>query len=493
MVVNPKKLNPNLGFFRFRNLGEQVLITNDIGRFLLLTHDEFDQMLSGTSESGSALYQRLLRQDFMRHRDMVNRMSEIYRYRYDYLDAGPTLHIMIITLRCNYTCQYCHASREPMGKHEFDMSIETARKVVDLIFETTNEAINIEFQGGEPLANWDVLKFVVEYATEKNKQANKDLAFTLVSNLSLMDEEKMAYLIEHEVYMCTSLDGPRDLHEHNRICTADSSYDQTVNWIRKFQVEYLKRGFNPDTFHVDALMTTTRQSLPLWKEIIDEYVDLGLKSIHFRSLNPFGFVKKTWNKIGYSADEFIDFYKKAFDYIIELNLNGVEMIERAASIHLTKILTDRDPNYMEQRSPCGAGIGQVAYNYNGQVFTCDEGRMMAHMGDDLFLMGDVQTDSYQQLMESEPVRSLVMASIQDGLPLCSECAYMPYCGVCPIYNYSTQGDIFGQMPNNDRCKVAMAMFDHLFEYIAKNDPKINEIFGRWITLKIRQVDACDPY
>ena len=388
MVVDPRRINKNLVNIRFRRLDDNILVTNDIGRHIWLSEEQFEQVLSGEVGSDTDLFQSLREKEFIRDRHYANRASDIYRMRNEFLNWGPNLHILIITLRCNYTCQYCHASREPMSRTEFDMSIDQAKSVVDTIFETTSPSINIEFQGGEPLVNWETLKFVVDYATEKNRDLGKDIAFTLVSNLSLMDEEKKAFLIDHNVYVCTSLDGPKELQEKNRVWKGGSSYDVTVEWIDRFHEEYRKRGFNLDTFHVDALMTATRHSLPLWKEIIDEYVKIGLKSIHLRPLNPFGFVTRTWERIGYSADDFIDFYRKSLDYIIQLNLEGTELIERYASIYLTRILTDRDPNYMELRSPCGAGIGQIAYNYNGQVFTCDEGRMMAQMGEDMFKMGD---------------------------------------------------------------------------------------------------------
>ena len=493
MAKSLRNIDKRLALLRFRKLGDSILVTNDMGRYIWLSEEQFDQMLHGELSPDSDLNKDLLEKDFLKRPNYANRAADIIRWRNDFLNGGPNLHILIVTLRCNYTCQYCHASREPMDRTECDMPIERARVVVDTIFETTSPAINIEFQGGEPLANWETLKFVIEYAEEKNKLADKNVAFTLVSNLSLMDEEKLAFLIDHNVYVCTSVDGPRDLHEKNRIWTGGSSYEETVKWIQRFHDEYKKRGYDLNLFHVDALMTTTRYSLPRWKEIVDEYVKLGLKSIHIRPLNPFGFVTKTWQKIGYTVEEFIEFYKKSFDYIIELNLNGTEMIERMAAIYLTRILTDRDPNYMELRSPCGAGIGQIAYNYDGQIFTCDEGRMMSRMGDDLFKMGDAGQETYPELIESEAVKTLVLASVQEGIPLCSTCAYKPYCGVCPIYNYATQGDIFGQMPTNGRCKAALATFDHLFSYIMKKDNDIQQIFDRWVTVKIRKQDACDPY
>lgn len=485
-------LSPDLLPFRFRRLNDRMLVTNDIGRYALLTPDQFKTFTQKPTELPTSLATSLRQNEFLKTPGFVSRVADVTRWRNDHLDYGPNLHIVILSLRCNFTCLYCHASRLPMSSCDADMSLDTARNVVDRIFESTSKSINIEFQGGEPLANWPVLEFIVTYAEEKNKDAGKDLAFTLVTNLSLMDDEKMTFLIDHAVYVCTSLDGPKELHEKNRLFTGGSSYDLVVEWIGKFHEEYAKRGFDLNVFHVDALMTTTRATLPLWKEVVDEYVRIGLKSIHLRPLNPFGFVQKTWEKIGYSMSEFVEFYKRTFDYVIELNLNGTDMIERMAAVYLTRILSDRDPNYMELRSPCGAGIGQIAYNYDGKVFTCDEGRMMSRMGEDMFQMGTV-TDSYTDLIESDAVRTLVLASVQDGLPLCSDCAYKPYCGVCPIYNFATQGDIFGQMPTNGRCQLAMAQFDHLFQHLLKDDADTNRIFERWITVKIRQMDACDPY
>ena len=493
MAVKTIQADPILAPIRFRRRGDRVLVTNDYGRFILLDTADFLQMVEGKIQPDNPLYKELEEKLMLRSPDFLNRAVGIQRARNDFLNGGPNLHIMILTLRCNYNCRYCHASRVAMSRDGYDMSPETARQVVDRIFETTSEAINIEFQGGEPLANWEVLRETIEYAEKKNREYDKDLAFTLVSNLSLMDDEKLAYLVDRNIYVCTSVDGPKELHDKNRAFTGGSSYDETVRWIERFHEEYDKRGFDQTVFHVDALMTTTRQSLPLWKEIIDEYVKLGLMSVHLRPLNPFGFVKKTWDEIGYSADEFMDFYEKSLDYILDLNRQGQQMIERMAAIYLTRILSDRDPNYMELRSPCGAAVGQVAYNYDGKVFTCDEGRMVSRMGDDIFRIGDIKENTLSEMIDSEEVKSLLAASIQDALPLCSDCAYKPYCGVCPIYNFSTQGDIVGQMPTNGRCQMAMASFDLLFDRLAQNDPELQQIFDRWITQKARSLDACTPY
>jgi hypothetical protein len=82
-------------------------------------------------------------------------------------------------------------------------------KAVDLILQTTvAQFVTIEFQGGEPLVNFPVVKHLIEYAEAKNREVGKYLEFTMVSNLALMDEEKLAWLLDHKVQICTSIDGP---------------------------------------------------------------------------------------------------------------------------------------------------------------------------------------------------------------------------------------------------------------------------------------------
>ena len=489
MVTKPK-VHKDLGHFRFRKLpdGDWVL-SNEYGGWIILSPERFENLTTGKVRKNDELYKQLVEKDFIINDETVARSIEKYRMRNQFTNVGPNLHIIVVTLRCNYNCLYCHASRAPMHAKGYDMPIETAKKVVDAIFMTTNPQVNIEFQGGEPLANWETVKFIIEYAREKNRTENKDLVFSLVSNLSLMDEDKLEQLIAEDIYICTSLDGPADLHNANRPVSKGDSYANTTEWMERIDAVYKERGFDPKTYHVDALLTATKATLKAGAAVIDEYIGRGINTIHLRPLNPFGFVKKTWNKVGYTIEAYNKWYNAMLDYIIEKNLEGVQLIERQAAIGLQRVLTDDDPNYMELRSPCGAGIGQIAYNYDGKVYTCDEGRMVAQMGDDIFQMGDIAEDSYQELIESETVRTMVVASTQDAVPYCHTCAYKPYCGVCPVHNYREQGDIFGKMPSNERCKLCLSTYDHLFELLKKDDPKVKQVFERWITRRHRVVGA----
>ena len=197
-------------------------------------------------------------------------------------------------------------------------------------------------------------------------------------------------------------------------------------------------GLDPTLYHVEALLTTTSETLDRWKDVVDTYVALGCRALFLRPVDPFGFADKTGHRIEYPRADYLAFYRQAVDYMLELNRQGVQILERFAAIFLTKILGGEDPNFLDVRSPCGAGIGQIAYNYDGKVFTCDEGRMLHEMGDSTFQIGHVATSSYRDIVGHETVRALAIASNLDGQPDCVNCAYNPYCGVCPVHSHKTQ-------------------------------------------------------
>jgi His-Xaa-Ser system radical SAM maturase HxsB len=477
--------------FKHRQVGEKVLITNTEGDFLLLSPPEFRSFAEGDVPKESPLYTRLAERNFVRAEANVGRLVERVSKRKAFLRSGPNLHIVVVTLRCNETCVYCHASRADMTATHTDMKPEDADRTVDLIFRTTNPSVTIEFQGGEPLVAFPIVKRIIERARKVNESVGKKLEFTMVSNLSLMDEEKLEYLVGNKVQICTSIDGPEHLHDRQRKLVGSSAHREATRWIRRVNDAYRALGLDPTLYHVEALLTTTREALPLWKEIVDTYVDLGCRALFLRPVDPFGFADRTAPRVEYPRAEYLDFYRQAVDYMVELNRQGVEILERFAAIFLTKILGGEDPNFLDIRNPCGAGIGQIAYNYDGKVFTCDEGRMLHEMGDSTFLLGDVST-SYRQLMGHETVQALAIASNLDAQPDCVNCTYQPYCGVCPVHNHRTQGSIFGRMRESTLCAVHKGIQDHLFTKIGGGDPAVLEIFQKWTTVRDRShfVQTC---
>ena len=130
------------------------------------------------------------------------------------------------------------------------------------------------------------------------------------------------------------------------------------------------------------------------------------------------------------------------------------------------------------RCPCGASIGQLAYNYDGDLYTCDEGRMIGWDGDEIFKAGNVFKNSYSSIVNSPVTKGCILASNLEQQTQCFRCAYKSYCGVCPVYNYEAQRNIWGNIPSNERCKLFMGIFDVLFELLDK--PKEGRILRKWV-------------
>jgi His-Xaa-Ser system radical SAM maturase HxsB len=472
--------------FRFRAIKDKVLVTNPEGSFLVLKREEFQQFAEGKVPKEGPLYEALKERNFLRADFDVAKAVERSRGRRNFLGYGPNLHVMVVTLRCNETCVYCHASRATMDAVHTDMTAEIAEKSVDFAFQTTSPSLTIEFQGGEPLVNFPIVKHIIEYAVEKNRTLGKTLEFTMVTNLSLMDEEKLAYLLDKRVQICTSIDGPEHIHDKQRKLPGLSAHKVATKWIKRINEAYAERGLDTSLYHVEALMTTTRDTLKLPREVVDTYAGLGCRALFLRPLDPFGWTEKTGYRTEYPRSDYLAFYREAVDYIIELNKQGVQILERFAAIFLTKILSGYDPNFLDIRSPGGAGIGQIAYSYDGKIFTCDEGRMLHESGDDTFLVGDVRTSKYRDVVGHETVRAVVIAGVLDGHPDCVNCTYVPYCGIPPVHSHKSQGRLFGHMRESTLCQVHKGIQDYLFEKIGEGDPETLEVFRRWTTNRPRE-------
>lgn len=475
-----------LGLFRFRDVDGRVLLTNDPGDHALLSREEFQGLLAGTLAADSPRRAELLAKGFLAGGRTQEEEATLVARRKAFCGTGPYLHVLVTTLRCNQGCVYCHASRLGMSAEGRDMSLATAERVIETALCSPAPVLTFEFQGGEPLANFPVVRHTVERAKELARGTGKVLRFSLVSNLSLMDDEKLEFLLEHGVQVCTSLDGPQDLHDANRPFAGGSSHAETIRWMERLNQGYRDRGLDPGLYHVEALLTVTRATLGRARDVLDEYARRGLKAVFARPLNPFGFAQRTWERIGYRTDEFLGFHRTMLDEALAMNREGVEIVERLATIFLTKILTRNDPNYLDIRSPCGAGIGQIAYDHDGAVFCCDEGRMVRQMGDPLFQIGHLERDRYGDLVESEVVRSMAVASTLEAIPGCADCAYLPYCGACPVFSYATQGNIFGRAPESEKCRLHMGVLDDLFRRIAGQSPGDEAIFRRWVEPRERE-------
>ena len=133
-----------------------------------------------------------------------------------------------------------------------------------------------------------------------------------------MTEDKLSRLLGHWVDICTSLDGNQLVHNSNRAWFEWNSFEKVTYWMKRVDEEKQKRWMGK----IGALLTVTKETLPKYKEIIDTYLWLGLEGIFLRWLNPYGFAASEMKTLAYETDDWINFYEKSIDYIIEINKSG---------------------------------------------------------------------------------------------------------------------------------------------------------------------------
>lgn len=462
--------------FRFRRLKTSVFLTNIVGEYVFLPSTVFADFVNKRLPRSSAFYEELLTKHFLAGKNIETDLlaSKLWTKK-SFLSGFTKLHIFVLTLRCNSSCVYCQASRQNvLSSLHYDMDIDTARAAVRLMLQSPSKDITVEFQGGEPLLNFPVLKEIVIYSSNLNKDLGKRLSFVVCTNLSLLNEEMLTFFREHNVGISTSVDGPEQLHDKNRCRNIkDACYAVVVKNLAESQKAL---GFQ----NISALMTTTKDTLNFAKEIIDEYIRLGIGSIFIRPLNPYGFAVKTNKSIGYSVEEFLSFYKEAFNYIISLNRSGIFFPEAYATLLLRKILTPWPVGFVDLQSPTGNGFAVTVYNYDGDVYASDESRMLSEMEDSSFRLGNVFSDSYRYIYFGSAMQRLIDHGIAECLSGCSDCAYVPYCGADPVRHYATQRDSYGNRPSSDFCKKNRGILDFLLNFLENADEEVKTILWSWI-------------
>jgi len=475
--------------FRFMRFNpSRYVLVNEVGEFIFLDEGTFRSFATKALSAEHPVYLDLKAKHFLADETsspLLDVLATKYRTKESFLRGFTKLHLFVVTLRCDPSCHYCQVSRQSEDRAAFDMKPSTARKAMDLMLKTPAEGITMEFQGGEPLLNFQLIKFMVDYSEARNRDIGKRIDRVITTNLSKATPEILQYCRGHNIGLSTSLDGPEWLHNANRPRPGNDSYARVID-----SMALVRSIMGPGS--VDALMTTTRRSLTHVRDIIDEYVARGFRSIFLRSISPYGFAVKTRGKTGYLTDEFLEFYREGLSYIMELNRRGIEMTEIYAKILLTKILTPFPTSFTDLQSPAGLGIGAVVYNYDGDVYASDEARMLAEMKDKTFRLGNVHDGTYDAIFRSPQLRSMVAASVNESLPGCSDCAYQTYCGADPVFHHATQGDMMGHRPTSEFCRKNMAIINELLRYIDSGDKDVMRIFWGWVYNRRLVEDASCP-
>ena len=461
--------------FKFGRIQDRVILTNFAGEHYLCQESLFKDFIEQRLDRKSQHYQELRSRHFLiDHQTQIAKklLAIKYKTRLSRLSDFTTLHMFVVSLRCEHSCPYCQVSRQSDNKLAFDMSEETASRAIDFALSGPSPYMKFEFQGGEPLLNFDLIKYIVEETHEKNKIFRKNLSFVIATNLAVLNDEMLNFCRLHQIDISTSLDGPSNVHDYNRPRPGRNSHELTLKGIERAR---LKLGFD----RVSALMTTTDKSLENVKPIIDEYLGLGFSGIFLRPLSPYGFAVKTKKYNAYDESRWFEFFREGLEYIIEINKSGTFFKEFYSAMILKKILTFTDPGYVDLRSPAGIGIAAIVYNYDGKIFASDEGRMLAEMGDRTFEIGDLTTDTFQTVFTNEKLLEPLEKSMSVSAPRCSDCVYEQYCGADPVFHYATSGDFLGRKAESAFCYRNMNTFDYLITKY-EDDPVVRKIFESWI-------------
>ena len=327
----------------------------------------------------------------------------------------------------------------------------------------------MEFQGGEPSLVPDLIEYGIRLAEEKNQTAEKEMSYVLCTNSINLTNRMLEICKKYNVIISTSLDGPAFLHNANR--GKKDSYEKVVAGIaRGRKTVGMER--------VSALMTTSVEGLKYPVEIVDEYVKLGFKSIFLRALNPYGLAAHNddWEQY---TNNFIAFYKKAFEHILDINKQGTCFVEEFAAIILRKMLTPYCTGFVDLQSPAGVINSVLIYNYDGGVYCSDESRMLAEFKDYTFRLGSVG-DRYEDLVYGDKAKKIANVWSNEALAGCSDCALKQFCGADPVRNYSTQGDMYGNRATSLLCRKNKAIIEYLISLIIERYDEVMPIFRNWV-------------
>ncbi len=464
--------------FRFFRLNEQKeILVNEIGDHIIVPSGTTERIVlkQVDKELDEDLYADLIAGFFISEEKvppLLDILATRYRTKKSFLDHFTSLHIFVITLRCEHTCHYCQVSRVSEDKSSFDMKRANVDRGIEMMMRSPNPHVTMEFQGGEALLAFDSICYGVSRAKEQATIHKKKVTYVICTNLAPLTDEMLQYCKENEILISTSLDGPEYIHNQNRHKKGKDSYQLAIRGINKSR-EILGND------RVSVLLTTSTLSLDYAEQIVDEYIEQGFNSIFLRPISPFGFAIRNERKNKYDTNRFLEFYKQALDKIIQYNLQGNFFREDYATIILKKILTPFPVGFVDLQSPAGMVNNVVVFNYDGKVYATDEARMLAEMKDYTFLLGDLESSTYEEIFYSDKVMEFAQHWSNEALPGCSECAFQAFCGADPVLHHATQGDMTGYRPTSVFCQKNMEIIRYLFELMDR-DERITKVFNNWI-------------
>lgn len=327
---------------------------------------------------------------------------------------------LFLTMSCNINCDYCY-----IKKQTDKMSIKTLNKALDFIFNKVpeNERLDIGLFGGEPLLEWDLAKKAIEDIEIRASKVENDVRISLVTNGTLLNEDILAYLLDHNTILQISCDGtPSVQDKHRRFKNGNSITDTLEHNIKlalnKLPGVLVNSVYSPDTF----------KHLP---ESISYLASLGVKQI---ILNPdysshwsnedIANLKKTYQEI---ADIYLDYYQKGTPLFISLIDEKIAVILRNGYG-----LNDR----------CKMGYGEFAFSSQGNIFPCE--RLVEDGEKNIHTIGHL--DNTDNLKRKHCKTEINFSNVNT----CSSCSVSQYCmNWCGCSNFLATGNY--QQPSHFIC------------------------------------------
>lgn len=283
--------------------------------------------------------------------------------------------VLNVNTGCNLSCSYCYKEDLDKPSAGKKMAFETARQSIEmLIKESPHEArYNIVFFGGEPLSNFGLIEQVVAYSEQRFAALKKPVDFTMTTNATLLTEAKIDWLNAHRFGISISMDGPKAIHDKNRITVGgQGTYDVVSSKARQLLSRYTSRPVGARVTLTKGI-TDVRQ---IWNHLFN---DLGFAEVGFAPVT--------------SGD--ISYYNLSNEEVAEVFSNmkklGEEYLQAALEhrnigfSNMHQLITDLHEGN-KKALPCGAGVAMLAVDHEGGLNLCHR-----FTGSDLDTFGDVQT------------------------------------------------------------------------------------------------------
>lgn len=322
---------------------------------------------------------------------------------------------------CNLACKYCFADEgEYHGQKRELMSLEVGKKAIDFLIENSGNRVNLEvdFFGGEPLMNFQVVKDIVAYGRSKEKEYNKNFRFTLTTNGMLLNDDVIEFCNEEISNVVLSLDGRKEINDFMRPTRGGiGSYDVIVP---KFQNFVSKRGSK--SYYLRG--TFTRKNLDFTKDF-DLMADLGFKEI---SIEPV--VSPDDSEFAIREQDLPQIYEE-YD---KLAVNLIERERAGKPVTFFHYMLDLNggPCVYKRLSGCGSGTEYLAVTPQGDLYPCHQ-----FVGNEDFKLGNI----FEGIEKTEIVDEFKMCNVY-AKDKCKDCFARFYCsGGCAANSYQFHNTI----------------------------------------------------